>query len=191
MEVKKNKILAYFFLFVGAVVFLFIGFVVASCMVPQQNDITLIDQIVNAKANQYTPIVMALAFVIYETCVFLFIVLRNKKSEKQSCGIEETTVIMGRDEETVIKDEAADQAIEEPDSTTEENKTETSVDDDVSMDEKLFSELFSCNYSFEQISEMMKLGRYMENLTCETLMKMFSVEKTPDEIRQYIDMFYG
>lgn len=70
MEVKKNKILAYFFLFVGAVVFLFIGFVVASCMVPQQNDITIIDQIVNAKANQYTPIVMALAFVIYETCVF-------------------------------------------------------------------------------------------------------------------------
>lgn len=188
MKDKKNKIPVYFMIFLGAVVFLYIGFVVASCMMPQQNDITFIGLFVNAKANQYTPIVMALAFVIYESCIFLIVVLKNKKI--QNSDIEDSPMILEKDKESVTEETLVEQAIKEPDLQSMDNKTEP-TDDDVFMDEKLFSELYARDYSFEQITEMMKLGKYMENLTCETLMKMFPTEKTPDEIQQYIDVFYG
>ena len=191
MEDKKNKIPVFIMIILGAAVFLYIGFVVASCMVPQQNDITFIRLFANAKANQYTPIVMALAFVIYESLIFFTVVWKNVKSAKQSRDMEEPPLILEKGEEKIMEQKLVEQALTEPDPPSTENKTEVPVDDDVFMDEKLFSELYACDYSFEQITEMMKLGKYMKDLTCETLMKMFSVEKTPDEIRQYIDMFYG
>lgn len=190
MEDKKDKIPFYIMIFLGAVVFLYMGFVVASCMIPQQNDITFIGLFANAKANQYTPIVMALAFVIYESCIFLIVVLKNKKNIKQNSDIEDSPMNLEKDKESATEEKLVEQAIKEPDLSSMDNKTEP-TDDDVFMDEKLFSELFARDYSFEQITEMMKLGKYMDDLTCETLMKMFSLEKTPDEIRQYIDMFYG
>lgn len=100
-----------------------------------------------------------------------------------------------------------------PDDVTEvqKEKVESGTDkreEDIAEPEKIFSadetvedELLSFSsdifwdlngdYTPEQIKEMVILKRYIKNLSAEMLRKTFSPSLSAEEIREYIELFYG
>lgn len=128
------------------------------------------------KYNQYTPIVMLLFFVIFELLFFVLLVVLKNKSEENS-----------ENDATVEMAPSAIQDIEK----TSKSMTEIEPEEDkTSISEDLFMEL-NGTYSMEQIAEMMKISKYIETVSAALLVKMFKPNMTAEEIRSYIEMFYG
>lgn len=125
--------------------------------------------------NQYTPIVMLLSFIIFEMLFYLLMVdLKNKPKEDKAVDISAIEI---ENKEDVLVKEMKNTISED----TEEDGTSISGD--------LFMDLNE-NYSIEQITEMMKISKYIGGIDASLLTKMFKPNMSAEEIQSYIEMFY-
>ena len=94
-----------------------------------------------------------------------------------------------------------DDVVEMPSKDTDKEEKDIGLDtepaaeeDDLSGEVLSFSsDVFwdlSGDYSPEQIREMVKLKKYMKNLDGDILRRTFKPTLSPDEIREYIELFY-
>ncbi|MBQ6133039.1 MAG: hypothetical protein IJI65_02690 [Lachnospiraceae bacterium] len=88
-------------------------------------------------------------------------------------------------------DNETDKALSEQDSSGEdESQIEEISDDIISLSSDIVWDL-NGDYSMDQIKEMIQLKRYMKYLDAETLRKTFKPSLSAEDIREYIELFYG
>lgn len=169
---EKKRIVQHFPLIIlgltGGIMFIYLGYLVSATMQPYEEDLNFFQKVFVAQGrdfstnyNQYTPIVMVLAFVIYEFIIFLLFVFSHKKV------VEKKTVV------NMIKRDGDDE---------ENNEV---------VNESIFRELYANSFTLEQIKEMMRLSNYMQDADVNIYLKMFDKSMTPEQINQYINIFYG
>lgn len=189
---KKNRPLRnvplVFFILLGGAMFIYAGYIFSAAMQPIDEGLAFLQRVVIAlgqnfseNCNQFTPIVMVFAFVLYEFILFLLLVIHHKKGpteEKRDESLMTDTNVQEL-EERVIEQVREDPPVQQ----TEE--------EDAAIDENVFRELYSYNYSVEQITEMMRLSNHVKGIDTNLYIKIFDICMSPEQIRQYIDMFYG
>lgn len=172
--------------------------------------------------NEYTPVIILMAFILFQTLFFLYLLLVRKGmskkrqfEEREEVDLEKSdnadyifgSVIsddkkiaeIGNDEPEeqaamgfVLPEEVLFERPEEP--ATEVMEFETVESEN--QEEELFSsevvlELLSLQYDMDQILEMKKITKYIDNLKLSVLKRMFKPNMPADDIREYIEMFYG
>ena len=65
------------------------------------------------------------------------------------------------------------------------------VNEDIFLKEDLFLKLFNSGYSMNQINAMMELTTYIPDIDETQMVKTFTPSMTEEEIRDYIEMFFG
>lgn len=132
-----------------------------------------------AAINQYTPIMILLTLVLYESFLFVFFVIRRKCHKKNR---------RVADDKNKLKDTQSD-----PQNMTDQPIKELQKEDnaDFALQETIVRELFARQYTMEQITAMIRVVPYIKNIQAELLIKMFRSDMSPEEIGQYIEMFYG
>lgn len=152
--------------------------------------------------NNYTPIGMILAFIIVE---LIFGVIGIYKMASMS-GITEGDdaerdnvsydTFMESDVMEEPKVQFVEQIDEEPlieESPKKERQISEKEDDseEILLKEDVFLKLFNSGYAMNQINAMMELISYIPNIDETQLMKMISPSMSEEEIRSYIEMFFG
>lgn len=162
------KIMGFFVMFLAGALSVYAGYKIAAAMTPSETGI-----------NQYTPIMILLAIVLYESTVFVIFAARYKfckKSQRPVASEKGCIQSLGSTQKT------ADNLIE---NFAVEDKV------DAVFDENIVRELFARQYTIEQITAMMHIVPYIKDIQADLLIKMFGLDMSPEEIGQYIEMFYG
>lgn len=172
--------------------------------------------------NEYTSVIILMAFILFQTIFFLYLLLVRKgtskkrqfeeREEEDSVNSDTADYLVGSvisdDKKTaeisndepeeqdamgfVLPEEVLSERSEEPATEIVEFETVESEN----QEEELFSsevvlELLSLQYGMDQILEMKKITKYIDNLKLSVLKRMFKPTMPADDIREYIEMFYG
>lgn len=213
-----KKILFFFSWIIGTAMSLIAAYWFMGAIPNTEDNIGYFDRLLNVLKspfadyfNNYTPIGMILAFIIVE---FFFGVIFIAKIMGKSTDLPDNELFADKENP---KTEFEPEPIKESESqiefvvsqnlpevrsfSTDDGKKEDSrsvsqknIDDDtkdVFMEDKMFLKLFNSGYSMEQINAMMELTLYLPFIDDRQLMKMVNPSMAADEIRSYIDMFFG
>lgn len=138
--------------------------------------------------NRYTPIVMLLSFVVFELLFFLLMVMVKGKTETEEKKEPVVDSVLKKEKDIeVTKSLELEETFVEKEEPSGNREVEEQV---ASISEDLFMDL-SGKYSIDQITEMMKISKYIGRIDATLLTKMFRPSMSADEIQSYIKMFYG
>lgn len=152
--------------------------------------------------NNYTPIGMILAFIIVEILFGIFFISKMVISsvpesvEQDSNNLKDASFL---DDGTLLEASAihfVEQTEEKPikaEQPKREQKIAEKEDDseEIFLKEDLFLKLFNSGYTMNQINAMMELTTYIPNIDESQMMKMIAPSMSENEIRDYIEMFFG
>ena len=154
--------------------------------------------------NNYTPIGMIIAFIVVELLFGIrFISKMTGENVIQPEPIEQGSNEMEKASFTdneIFAEEPKVQFVEQTDEKpvkAEQQKKERQllekedVNEDIFLKEDLFLKLFNSGYSMNQINAMMELTTYIPNIDEIQMVKTFTPSMTEEEIRDYIEMFFG
>lgn len=147
--------------------------------------------------NRYTPIVMAIAMIVFEFVFFLLLV------SFKGAGTQERHILKNGEENNLPEDNWY-QAYEEDavgakdvDSLSANIDSHMPLEEDVIpaeeqnfLSQEIFEDLMDNCYSFEQITAMAEIAKYMPDVNAELLIKMFHVSMSVEDIYEYISIFY-
>lgn len=149
--------------------------------------------------NEYTPIGMIVTFIVTELLFGVTFVSKIIAKPSQ-IPIEEDTdksVATDENEKSVIKFvEKQDVTVDEVKEKEKKGKNAAEKDDkddenEIFLREDLFLKLFNFGYTMSQINAMMELTTYIPDIDVKQLAKMFKPSMNEDEIRGYIENFFG
>lgn len=152
--------------------------------------------------NNYTPIGMILAFIIVELLFGIRFISKMvvssvpEPAEQDSNKMEKASLTDTEILTEKSKIPFVEQAEKEPDK-TEQPKKEKKIpekedeQEEIFLKEDLFLKLFNSGYSMNQINAMMELTTYIPNIDEAQMMKMIAPSMSEQEIRGYIEMFFG
>lgn len=152
--------------------------------------------------NNYTPIGMILAFIIVELlfgviCIYKMAsmsgITEGDEAERNNVSYD---TFMESDVTEEPKVQFVEQIDEEPlkeESPKKERQISEKEDgsEEILLKEDVFLKLFNSGYAMNQINAMMELISYIPNIDETQLMKMISPSMSEEEIRSYIEMFFG
>ena len=166
--------------------------------------------------NNFTPILMLLGFIVFESAYALFLFTRTSEEpideEEYEPDIIELVDIDVKKEEpsdlelfgnlaldkgkTVKKEENG--AVErdfvsasETKKAAADDKAFEEVDEKLSFGSEIMDEMLGEHYTLEQMVAMISIKKYMKDVNADILKRMFSPEMSAEEISSYIDIFYG
>lgn len=151
--------------------------------------------------NEYTPVGMILGFIICEIVFGMIIYLMNQKKKVLDVNLMDS--YLGEKEndpdlefiflDKNLEDDCENLSVKEVkmEKLFEEEAQQEESEVELMLQEETFLELFSNGYSMQQITEMMELTKYIKSLDVLLLKKMFKVTMSPEDIRRYIESFYG
>ena len=166
--------------------------------------------------NNFTPILMLLGFIVFESAYALFLFTRTSEEpideEEYEPDIIELVDIDVKKEEpsdlelfgdlaldkgkTVKKEEngAVDRdfvSASETKNAAADDKAFEEVDEKLSFGSEILDEMLGEHYTLEQMVAMISIKKYMKDVNADILKRMFSPEMSAEEISSYIDIFYG
>lgn len=171
--------------------------------------------------NEYTPVIILMAFILFQTIFFLYLLLVRKGTSKKRqfeereadnpensdnadylfgsvISDDKKTAEIGNDEPEeqdamgfVLPEEVLFERPEEPATEVMEFETVESENQEELFSSEVVLELLSLQYDMDQILEMKKITKYIDNLKLSVLKRMFKPSMPADDIREYIEMFYG
>ena len=166
--------------------------------------------------NNFTPILMLLGFIVFESAYALFLFTRTSEEpideEEYEPDIIELVDIDVKKEEpsdlelfgdlaldkgkTVKKEEngAVDRdfvSASETKNAAADDKAFEEVDEKLSFGSEILDEMLGEHYTLEQMVAMISIKKYMKDVKADILKRMFSPEMSAEEISSYIDIFYG
>jgi len=171
--------------------------------------------------NEYTPVIILMAFILFQTIFFLYLLLVRKGMSKKRqfeereeddsensdnadylfgsvISDDKKTAEIGKDEPEeqdamgfVLPEEVLFERPEEPATEVMEFETVESENQEELFSSEVVLELLSLQYDMDQILEMKKITKYIDNLKLSVLKRMFKPSMPADDIREYIEMFYG
>ena len=171
--------------------------------------------------NEYTPVIILMAFILFQTIFFLYLLLVRKgiskkrqfeeREEDDSENSDNADYLFGSvisdDKKTaeigndapeeqdamgfVLPEEVLFERPEEPVTEVMEFETVESENQEELFSSEVVLELLSLQYDMDQILEMKKITKYIDNLKLSVLKRMFKPSMPADDIREYIEMFYG
>ncbi len=166
--------------------------------------------------NNFTPILMLLGFIVFESAYALFLFTRTSEEpideEEYEPDIIELVDIDVKKEEpsdlelfgnlaldkgkTVKKEEtgAVDRdfvSASETKKAAADDKAFEEVDEKLSFGSEIMDEMLGDHYTLEQMVAMISIKKYMKDVNADILKRMFSPEMSAEEISSYIDIFYG
>lgn len=166
--------------------------------------------------NNFTPILMLLGFIVFESAYALFLFTRTSEEpideEEYEPDIIELVDIDVKKEEpsdlelfgnlaldkgkTVKKEEngAVDRdfvSASETKKAAADDKAFEEVDEKLSFGSEIMDEMLGEHYTLEQMVAMISIKKYMKDVNADILKRMFSPEMSAEEISSYIDIFYG
>lgn len=167
--------------------------------------------------NNFTPILMLLGFIVFESGFALFLFTRNK----EDAIIEDEykpDIIDLVDVDEMIKNEPSDMELfgslgttkaqtdkkekdfkvdrdfvssEDPKSISNGNEHSEDVEEKLSFGSEIMDEMLGDHYTLEQMVAMISIKKYMKDVTADVLKRMFPPEMSAEEISSYIEIFYG
>lgn len=213
-----KKILFFFSWVIGTAMSLIAAYWFMGAIPYMEEDIGYFERLLNVLKspfadyfNNYTPIGMILAFIIVE---FFFGVIFIAKIMEKPADLSDNELFVGKEtpkiefvskpiKESESQIEFVSQTLPEVKALSTDNGKKEDLksisqkhieDDDtkdVFMEDKMFLKLFNSGYSMEQINAMMELTLYLPFIDARQLMKMVNPSMAADELRSYIDMFFG
>lgn len=148
--------------------------------------------------NKYTPIIMAIAVVVFEFIFFLLLVtIRRPDTRKKHILENEETNNMPEDilyqasEEETAGAEDAGSLSANSDNGMPLEEDGIPVEGQMFLSQEICLELMNNCYSMEQITAMAEIVGYMPDVSAELLIKMFDVSMSVGDIHEYISIFYG
>ena len=224
---KSDKLYMLIMLFVGilgSVIFILVGYWVAGAMgIAQAEKISVwngfnrvLGNPFSAYFNNYTPIIMILAFIVFETLYFLFLVyIRKSEKNHSSSNAEEIGTLDVTAQENVDEMDMFGDLLNDNNSFTDQQAdleiagnigviipdNEVSTQDDMSIEqpsepvvrEAVFSDDIAVElldeYDMDQITAMLNLTKYMD-VDVALLRGMFKPSMDAKEISEFISLFY-
>ena len=166
--------------------------------------------------NNFTPILMLLGFIVFESAYALFLFTRTSEEpideeEYEPDIIERVDIDVKKEEpsdlelfgdlaldkgKTVKKEEngAVDRdfvSASETKNAAADDKAFEEVDEKLSFGSEILDEMLGEHYTLEQMVAMISIKKYMKDVNADILKRMFSPEMSAEEISSYIDIFYG
>lgn len=155
--------------------------------------------------NEYTPIGMVLAFIVTELLFGFILILKmiaNPYTVPEEDGDpEKWNTLKPEIKEGNGKGELQIEFVETQNTETSEvsekdkkGKNVEEKDDDeneIFLREDMFLKLFNSGYTMSQINAMMELTTYIPNIDVQQMTKMFKPSMNENEIRGYIETFFG
>lgn len=165
--------------------------------------------------NDYSPIAMVLAFIINEIIFGIIYIskfsFKNNAEEGDDVDVfqedvprrprinqeiekdytEEKSTTKSQEFEWSEPDEEYWKKLAEKDDKSKKNIDEDKEEKEFVMDDGIFLKMFNAGYDMNQITAMMELTQYIPKIDDIQLKKMFKPNMSSDEIREYIEVFYG
>jgi hypothetical protein len=223
MEEKRRINFIYVIIGVfGSVIGIFIGYLLAGVfgltesMSASDAFFTVLANPFAGYKNNFTPILMLLGFIIFESGYAMFLFTRGKEEVVDEEEYE-PDIISLVDIDDMVKKEPSDLELfgnldKEKSKTdkkeeqytmdrdfvaSEDSKSSKDSDNNDEMDEKLsfgseiMDEMLGDHYTLEQMVAMISIKKYMKDVTADVLKRMFPPEMSAEEISSYIEIFYG
>ena len=224
MEEKKRINFIYVIIGVfGSVIGIFIGYLLAGVfgltefMSASDAFFTVLADPFAGYKNNFTPILMLLGFIIFESGYALFLFTRSTEESVNEEEYEPDIISLvdiddmtqsepsdlelfgNLNKEKSKTDKKEEKYIVDRDFVASEDSKKSSKDNDNNddMDEKLsfgseiMDEMLGDHYTLEQMVAMISIKKYMKDVTADVLKRMFPPEMSAEEISSYIEIFYG
>jgi hypothetical protein len=224
MEEKRRINFIYVIIGVfGSVIGIFIGYLLAGVfgltesMSASDAFFTVLANPFAGYKNNFTPILMLLGFIIFESGYAMFLFTRGKEEVVDEEEYEPDIISLvdiddmvkkepsdlelfgNLDKEKSKTDKKEEQYTMDRDFVASEDSKKSSKDSDNNdeMDEKLsfgseiMDEMLGDHYTLEQMVAMISIKKYMKDVTADVLKRMFPPEMSAEEISSYIEIFYG
>lgn len=162
--------------------------------------------------NNYTPIGLILAFIMTELIfgiIFISKMIMNPEPVQTESNDEDIAewstlkpvvseekeiefVDLQQEEETDINKTLQELSkIDKREKGVIDKGKKDDEESEVFLQEDMFLKLFNFGYTMPQINAMMELTTYISDIDVQQLTKMFSPSMDEDEIRGYIETFFG
>lgn len=196
----------------GSILFILLGYWIAGGIGYTQSDevnfLTGLNIVLGAPFapyfNNYTPILMLLFFIIFESLFFLLLVSlrRNERmAEQEAADISEEDKTEPQKGEEVFSDIFTDNDTtdsrqaesSEPDMDFDVILPETQIADTIEQPKVIFNDDIAMElldeYTLDQVTAMLDISKYMK-VNEAMLRRMFKPSMDAEEIKEYIQTFY-